>query len=136
MKDKHNHIIYLKDMLENLAEAAKHAQVIEDIKLKKIDISKSYLHHYDINPLRSAIGNIERSFEIAGEAAKRVPDEVRKKYPGIAWKEIAGMRDVIIHNYRDVALKRLLSTAKEDIPQTITELRKAIRKEKSQEIER
>ena len=40
---------------------------------------------------------VTRCIEIMGEAAKHVPESVRKKYPEIPWKDIAGMRDKIIH---------------------------------------
>lgn len=37
--------------------------------------------------------------EIIGEAAKSLPDAVRLKYPEIDWKRIAGLRDILIHEY-------------------------------------
>ena len=40
-----------------------------------------------------------RKLEIIGEAAKHVPDDIRKLYPSIPWKSIAGMRDKLIHAY-------------------------------------
>ena len=40
-----------------------------------------------------------RSIEIIGEASKQVPDGIRKKYPKIQWRAIAGMRDKLIHAY-------------------------------------
>jgi len=40
-----------------------------------------------------------RSLEIMGEAAKKVPEDIRKEHPHVAWKEIAGMRDRLIHGY-------------------------------------
>jgi len=40
-----------------------------------------------------------RSLEIIGEAAKRVPDDVRADLPGIDWRGMAGMRDRLIHGY-------------------------------------
>lgn len=40
-----------------------------------------------------------RNLEIIGEAAKNVSDAIRLKYPGIEWRKIAGLRDVIAHEY-------------------------------------
>ena len=40
-----------------------------------------------------------RSIEIIGEATKQVPEDIRKKYPHIQWRAMAGMRDRLIHGY-------------------------------------
>ncbi len=40
-----------------------------------------------------------RKFEIIGEAAKQVPENVKQKYSSVPWKEMAGMRDKLIHFY-------------------------------------
>ncbi|MCX8051339.1 MAG: DUF86 domain-containing protein [Chlorobi bacterium] len=40
-----------------------------------------------------------RKFEIIGEAARHVPSHLRRAYPDIPWKEMAGMRDRLIHGY-------------------------------------
>ncbi|MBD3278462.1 MAG: DUF86 domain-containing protein, partial [Candidatus Aegiribacteria sp.] len=53
-----------------------------------------------------------RSIEIIGEAAKQVPDDVRKKYPDIRWREIAGMRDHLIHGYFSVDYEIVWNVAK------------------------
>jgi uncharacterized protein with HEPN domain len=45
------------------------------------------------------VSAVIRKFEVIGEATKQVPDEVRVKYPEIPWKEMAGMRDRLIHFY-------------------------------------
>ena len=57
-----------------------------------------------------------RSVEIIGEASKKIPQGLRKKYPGIPWKKMAGMRDKLIHEYFGVDLEILWKVIKEDIP--------------------
>ncbi len=42
---------------------------------------------------------VTRSLEIIGEAVKNIPEDVLSLYPGVAWKNIAGMRDRLIHHY-------------------------------------
>lgn len=40
-----------------------------------------------------------RSIEVIGEATKHIPDDVRRRYPQVEWRAIAGMRDRLIHSY-------------------------------------
>jgi len=58
-----------------------------------------------------------RSLEIIGEAAKRIPPEFRKKHPGVAWKEMTGMRDKLIHDYAGVDANVVWKTIKNDLPE-------------------
>ena len=57
-----------------------------------------------------------RKLEIIGEAAKHISDNIRIKYPQIPWKEMAGMRDKLIHSYSKVDYKLVWMTIKERIP--------------------
>ena len=59
---------------------------------------------------------ILRRLEIIGEAVRHIPHEFRETYPDINWKEIAGLRDVLIHEYFGVNDERIWKTIKEDIP--------------------
>jgi len=56
------------------------------------------------------------SFEIIGEATKNIPFDIRDKYPDVPWKNMAGMRDVVIHGYFGVDNAVIWKTLKEDIP--------------------
>lgn len=53
---------------------------------------------------------------IIGEATKRVSTEFRASHPEIPWKEMAGMRDVLIHDYRDVDIPNVWTAVTESIP--------------------
>ena len=57
-----------------------------------------------------------RRLEVIGEAVKGIPDEVRAKYPQIPWKQIAGLRDVLIHGYFGVKVERIWTVIQDDLP--------------------
>ena len=59
-----------------------------------------------------------RKLEIIGEAAKQVPEDIRHSYDEVPWKEMAGMRDRLIHAYMGVDFRLLWKTIKEDLPTT------------------
>ncbi len=51
---------------------------------------------------------VVRALEIVGEAAKNIPEKIRKENPTVPWKDMAGMRDVLIHDYSGVDLETVL----------------------------
>lgn len=57
-----------------------------------------------------------RQIEIIGEATKRLSNDLRLAYPDIAWKDIAGMRDKLIHAYFGVNIEQVWLTAVNDVP--------------------
>lgn len=69
---------------------------------------------------------VVRALEIIGEAARKIPEDMRKTYPDIPWREIAGTRDKLIHEYFGVNLKVVWRTVQDDLPILVKQLRKTI----------
>lgn len=59
---------------------------------------------------------IVRELEIVGEATKNIDDQLKIKYKEIAWREIAGTRDMIVHKYFGVNLEIIWDIIKKDLP--------------------
>jgi len=70
---------------------------------------------------------VVRSLEIIGEAVKNIPESFRKKYPSVEWKEIAGMRDKLVHHYFGVNLENVWKVVKEDIPVLKRKIKKILK---------
>ncbi len=60
---------------------------------------------------------VVRCLEIIGEAVKNIPEEIEKKYPEIPWKNIAGMRNKLSHEYFGVKVEIVWDTVKKEIPE-------------------
>ena len=68
---------------------------------------------------------VVRNLEIIGEAVKQVPQDIRKTTPGIPWRRIAGLRDILIHHYFGVdeaVLWDIVSTQVASLLDQITEM--------------
>lgn len=104
-------IDYIQDIIESMNNA-----------LKFIDnMSKEEFIQDD-----KTIYAVIRAIEIIGEASKNIPEEVRVKHPDIPWKDMAGMRDKVIHEYFGVNIERVWLTVKDDIPRIKPLMQKVI----------
>jgi uncharacterized protein with HEPN domain len=71
-----------------------------------------------------------RSIEIIGEAAKKLPEELKQKYSNIEWKVIAGMRDRLIHDYFGIDYDIVWDVVINKVPQLQKEIQQIIDTEK------
>ena len=67
--------------------------------------------------------------QIAGEAAKRVSDETRARYPSVPWRQVAGTRDRLIHGYFEVDLELVWSIVSQDLPELVAQIEAILAKE-------
>ena len=72
---------------------------------------------------------VVRNFEIIGEAVKNLPEELKSRHPSVAWKQIAGLRDVMAHGYYRVDYEVLWGVITEILPGFKTDCAKILRLE-------
>ncbi len=60
--------------------------------------------------------HILRHVQIIGEAAWRLSEAIKRRHPDVPWKQMAGMRHVLVHDYFEVNWARVYDTARNDVP--------------------
>jgi uncharacterized protein with HEPN domain len=101
-----------------MAEKREYKLFIDDIidSIEKIETYTIGLTLKDFeNNLEKQDAIIRRS-EIIGEAVKNIPSKIKIQFPEIPWRNVAGLRDVVIHNYFGISPKRLWKIIKQDLP--------------------
>ncbi len=107
-------VVFLKHMMDAII-------LIEDY-LK----NKGYQEFIENRMLQDAV---IREIEIIGEATRNLSAAFRSKYPDIPWRQIAGMRDKLIHGYFGVDLDAVWDTATKDIPELKEKLKRIMKEE-------
>lgn len=107
MSDPRRDIDYLEDVLE----------AIRRIQL----YTKEFGWDDFIEDIRTQDA-VVRNLEIIGEATKHVSDEFRTRYPHISWKDLAGVRDKLIHHYFGVNNEIVWQIIEDDLPSLFTQI--------------
>jgi uncharacterized protein with HEPN domain len=84
---------------------------IERIKSYVIEITRE---EFEYNLLIQDA--VIRNFEIIGEASKKISKDFKEAYPEIPWKDVAGMRDKLVHDYLGVDIDVIWEAINEDLP--------------------
>lgn len=108
-----------RDYRDALLDVAEHLEAARDF-------ANRYASFQDSSEDRMETFAVVRAIEVAGEAARRVPREVREMPPNVPWREMIGMRDRLIHGYDAFNLALVWTTATEDIPPTLTSVRRLL----------
>lgn len=74
------------------------------------------------------------NLQIIGEAVKRLPPAIRERYPEIAWREIAGMRDFVAHAYFALDVTILWSAIQEEVPTLLSRIREILEREREEPV--
>ena len=99
---KRNYRLYLKDILSAMKAIEKFVGGMKLEEFSKDDLTSSA---------------VIRKFEIIGEATKQISQDIKRRHPEVPWKDMAGMRDKLIHAYFGINYTLVWDTAKQIIPQ-------------------
>jgi len=93
--------VYLEDILESIHWIERYTEGLDE---------KDFLERHQVQDA------VLRRLEIIGEAVKHVPPEIRNANPDIRWRDIAGLRDLLIHAYSGVDPRRVWNILENDLP--------------------
>lgn len=105
---------YLEDILESISRIEEYlAEINADKSAFEMDVEKQ--------------DSVIRRLEMIGEATKRLSENFKSDFPDIPWRRMAGMRDVLIHDYDEVDFEQIWKVVMEDLPMLKISIEKIVR---------
>lgn len=92
-------------------------------EMEYLDSLRPSLTYEDLTGDKTTEHAVTRALEIIGEAAKNVPDTVKKEHPKIPWKFMAGLRDKVIHGYFAINYEIVWDVIQHKLPELEPEIR-------------
>ena len=87
--------------------------------IDSIQLIESYMEGRTEADLMESTGlqdKIIRRIQVIGEAVKNLPDDLKRNHPEVPWRDITGMRDIVIHQYFGIDLEFVWNVVTKDIP--------------------
>jgi uncharacterized protein with HEPN domain len=104
-----------------------------DIRVRDILAAIEKIHKYttdyryrNFEADSKTVDAVVRNLEIIGEAARHIPDDIIEKNPGIPWKEMRDMRNLLSHEYFGVNTKIIWETIQTDLPAIVPVLKRLL----------
>ena len=94
-------------------------QYLEDILQAIRDIEQYTANAKDFDEFSSSAMRVHAilyNLEIIGEAAKKIPAAMKKKYSYVEWRKMAGLRDIVAHEYFGVSLEIIWGVIQNNLP--------------------
>ena len=102
---------YIEDIIEHMSYAE---DFVKDLAYEDfVDDKKTVL-------------SVTKCIEVVGEATKHIPDSIREKYTEIPWRDLAGIRDRLVHGYFKVNLEIVWMTMTQEFPELRPKMEKAL----------
>ena len=107
MKDDRVHLRHILECIAAIREyvAAGRATFVTDRKTRKA---------------------VLRELQEMAESTQRLSDECKQRHPSVPWRDIAGFRNVLVHDYLGLNLKRIWNIVEHDVPELETQIRSAL----------
>jgi len=106
--------VYLRDIAQAIAKIERYTRNLSFQQFRKTEL---------------VVDAVVRNLETIGEAAKRIPNEMKEVTPTIEWKKISGLRNILIHEYSGVDLEIVWDIVENKLPELKKQVSRILKKQ-------